>query len=78
MAKEYSQCEGIDYQETFSQVAMLKSINTLLAVAVYLDYEICQIDVKIAFLNGYLEKDIHMEQPLGLTSSDGDHKVCKL
>ena len=30
------------------------------------------------FLNGYLEEDIYMEQPLGFTSSDDDHKVCKL
>ena len=43
---------------------MLKSIHTLLAVAVYFDYEIWQMDVKMAFLNGYLEEDIYMEQPL--------------
>ena len=36
------------------------------------------MDVKTTFLNGYLEKDIYMEQPLGFTSSDTDHKVCKL
>ena len=40
VAKGYSQREGIDYQDTFSPVAMLKSIRTLLAVASYFDYEI--------------------------------------
>ena len=40
VAKGYSQREGIDYQNTFSPVAMLKSIRTLLAVATYFDYEI--------------------------------------
>ena len=36
------------------------------------------MDVKMMFLNRYLEKDIYMEQSLNFTSSDGDHKVCKL
>ena len=36
------------------------------------------MDVKMAFLNGYLKEDIYMEQLLGFTSSDDDHKVCKL
>ena len=40
VVKDYSQREGIDYQDTFSPVAMLKSIRTLLAVAAYFDYEI--------------------------------------
>ena len=61
VAKGYSQCEGIDYRDTFSSVAMLKSICTLLAVATYFDYEIWQMDVKTTFLNGYLEEDIYME-----------------
>ena len=39
VVKDYSQREGIDYQDTFSLVAMLKSIHTLLAVAVYFDYK---------------------------------------
>ena len=57
---------------------MLKSIRTLLTVAAYFDYEIWQMDVKTTFLNGYFEEDIYMEQPLGFTSNDDDHKVCKL
>ena len=36
------------------------------------------MDMKMIFLNGYLEEDIYMEQPLGFTFSDGDHRVCKL
>ena len=39
----------------FSPVAMLKSIRILLAVAAYYDYEIWQMDVKTAFLNGNIE-----------------------
>ena len=40
VVKGYSQCEDIDYHETFSSVAMLKFIHTLLAIAVFHDYEI--------------------------------------
>ena len=40
MAKDYSQRKDIDYQETFSPVAMLKSIRTLFTVVAYYDYEI--------------------------------------
>ena len=49
MAKGFSQRQGIDYDEIFSPVAMLKSIQILLAIAAYYDYEIWQMDVKIDF-----------------------------
>ena len=60
MAKGYTQKEGIDYEKTFSSIAMLKSIQILLVVAAKLDYEIWQMDVKTAFLNDNLEEDIYM------------------
>ena len=60
VAKGYTQKEGIDFEETFSPVAMLKSIRILLAIAAALDYEVWQMDVKTAFLNDYLEESIYM------------------
>ena len=36
------------------------------------------MDVKITFLNRYLEEDIYMEQLMDFTFGDDDHKVCKL
>ncbi|PPZ05609.1 hypothetical protein C5P41_24865, partial [Escherichia coli] len=77
VAKGFRQRQGIDYEETFSPVAMLKSIRILLAIAAYYDYEIWQMDVKTTFLNGYIEENIFMEQPKGFESQDGS-KVCKL
>ena len=62
MAKGYAQKEGIDYDETFSLVAMLKSIKILLSIAAHCDYEIWQMDVNTAFLNGNLEEEIYMMQ----------------
>ncbi|BFG30902.1 hypothetical protein CerSpe_171760 [Prunus speciosa] len=49
VAKGYRQREGIDYEETFSLVAMIKSIRILLAIAAYYDYEIWHMDVKNSF-----------------------------
>ena len=48
VANCYTQKEGIDYEETFSPVAMLKSIRVLFFVVACLDYEIWQMDVKTA------------------------------
>jgi len=50
----------------------------MLAIAAHLDYEIFQMDVKMAFLNGFLDEDIYMEQPQGFESNSEKQKVCKL
>ena len=78
VAKGYRQKEGIDYGETFSPVAMIKSIRILLAIAAYYDYEIWQMDVKTVFLNGELKEEVYMTQPEGFTSMSDHNIVCKL
>ena len=57
---------------------MLKSIRILLSITTYYDYEIWQIDVKIAFLTGNLLKDVYMTQPEGFINPKNPNKVCKL
>ena len=47
----------------FSPVAMLKSVRIMLAIVAFYDYEIWQMDVKTAFLNGFLKKELYMMQP---------------
>ena len=78
VAKGYTQKEGVDYEETFSPVAMLKSIRILLSMAASLDYEIWQMDVKTAFLNGNLDEEIYMSQPEGFQEKGQGQKVCRL
>ena len=50
----------------------------MLAIAAFYDYEIWQMDVKTAFLNGFLEEELYMMQPEGFVDPKGANKVCKL
>ena len=77
VAKGYHQHHGVDYDEMFSPMVMLKSIRIMLAIAAYLDYEVWKMDVKIAFLNRELNEEVYMIQPKGFISTD-ESKVCKL
>ncbi|GJS81211.1 retrotransposon protein, putative, ty1-copia subclass [Tanacetum coccineum] len=78
VAKGCTQTYGIDYEETFSPVADIRAIRILIAIAAYYDYEIWQMDVKTAFLNGRLDEDIYMEQPEGYVNPKYPNRVCKL
>ncbi|GJW63030.1 retrotransposon protein, putative, ty1-copia subclass [Tanacetum coccineum] len=78
VAKGYTQLYGVDYEETFSPVADIRAIRILISIAAYYDYEIWQMDVKTAFLNGYLDEDIYMVQPEGFIDPNHPRKVCKL
>ena len=78
VAKGFKQTHGIDFDETFSPVVMLKSIWILLAIAAYYDYEIWQMDVKTMFLNGNLLEDVYMTQPEGFIDPKYPNRVCKL
>ncbi|KAK4397742.1 Retrovirus-related Pol polyprotein from transposon TNT 1-94 [Sesamum angolense] len=68
VTKGYTQGPGVYFEETYSPVAMAKSIRILLAIAAWYDYEIWQMDVKTAFLNGYVEEEIFMDQSKGFTT----------
>ena len=63
VAKGFTQTPRVDYDETFSPVAKIKSTRVLLVIAAFHDYEIWQMDVKTAFLNGNLAEDVYMNQP---------------
>ena len=70
MAHGFSQKEGIDYEETFSPVARYTSIILVLSLAVVMKWKIHQMDVKTTFLNGVVEEEVYVEQPLGFETHD--------
>ncbi|KAL5559477.1 hypothetical protein UlMin_035688 [Ulmus minor] len=78
VAKGYNQEEGIDYEETFAPVARLEAIRILLAFACYHDFVLFQMDVKSAFLNGFILEEVFVEQPPGFESFDSPNHVYKL
>ncbi|GJS61744.1 retrotransposon protein, putative, ty1-copia subclass [Tanacetum coccineum] len=67
-----------NYEETFSLVADIRAIRILLAIATFYGYEIWQMDVKPAFLNGHLSEDVYMVQPEAFAVLKQPNRVCKL
>ena len=65
VSKGYSQQEGIDFDETFAPVARLEAIRIFLAYVAHANFKVYQMDVKSAFLNGELEEEVYVQQPLG-------------
>jgi hypothetical protein len=65
VAKGFSQVEGFDFGETFAPVAILEAICILLAYASHHEMKLYQMDVKITFLNGFINELVYVDQPLG-------------
>jgi hypothetical protein len=78
VARGFYQKEGIDYEEKFSPVARYTSIRTIITLAAKMKWKLHQMDVKIAFLNGVIEEEVYIEQPLGFEVEDRKSHVCIL
>ncbi|GJY23046.1 retrovirus-related pol polyprotein from transposon TNT 1-94, partial [Tanacetum coccineum] len=78
VAQGYNQQEGIDYDETYALVARLESIRILLAYACALDFKLFQMDVKSAFLNGFINEEVYVAQPPGFIDFEKPDHVYKL
>ena len=72
----FDKVQGVEYNEIFSLVSMLKSVRIMLEIATF--YEIWQMDVKTAFLNGFIKEELYMIQPKGFVNPKGANKMCKL
>ncbi|WVZ70398.1 LOW QUALITY PROTEIN: hypothetical protein U9M48_019069 [Paspalum notatum var. saurae] len=70
--------EGIDYEETFAPVARLEAIRILFAFSASKGFKLQQMDVKSAFLNGFIEEEVYVRQPPGFESARFPDRVYKL
>ncbi|GJR84463.1 retrovirus-related pol polyprotein from transposon TNT 1-94 [Tanacetum coccineum] len=78
VAQGHNQQEGIDYDETYAPLARLESIRILIAYACALDFKLFQMDVKNAFLNGFINEEVYMAQPPGFIYFEKPDHVYKL
>ncbi len=77
-AQGFTQVKDLDFDETFAPVARIEAIRLLLAFAASKGFKLYQIDVKIAFLNGFIQQEVYVKQPLGFEKPDFPSHVYKL
>ena len=76
--KGFDHKKCVDFEEIFSPVVKMSSIRLIMGLVASLNLKTEQIDVKIAFLQGDLEKEIYMEQPEGFSVKGKEELVYKL
>ena len=74
----YTQIEGIDFEKTFAPVARLEAIRITLTFASYKNFKLFQMDVKSAFLNGFIEEEVYVEQLPGFVDPIHPNFIFKL
>ena len=70
VSKGFTQRVGIDYTKTFSLVSTKDSLQIIMVLVAYFNFDLHQMDVKMTFLNGNLEEEVYMKQPEGFSSSE--------
>ena len=78
MLRDITQKEGIDYDENFIPVVRLEVVRLLLAFACMSDFKHFQMDAKSEFLNGFINEEVYVSQPLGFEDQQHSNHVHKL
>jgi hypothetical protein len=74
----FSQVEEVDYDETFAPVARYTLIRVVISIVAEMGWKMHQMDVKTAFLNGLIEEEVYIDQPLGFEVHGREFHVCRL
>jgi hypothetical protein len=77
VAKGFKQRYEIDYEDTFSPLVKAVTIRNILSLVVSRGWTMRQLDVKIAFLHGFLEEEVYMKQPPGYEDQSHPNYICK-
>ncbi|GJX67893.1 retrovirus-related pol polyprotein from transposon TNT 1-94, partial [Tanacetum coccineum] len=78
VVKGYHQKEGMDFEESFAPVTPLEAIYIFIAFATHMNLSVYQMDVKSAFLNGILCKEVYVSQLDGFVDPENSNHVYKL
>jgi len=78
IAQGYTQVEGLDFCKTYAPVARLEVIRILLAYACAHNIKLYQMDIKSAFLNGYINEEVYVKQPPSFEDDKKSNHVYKL
>jgi hypothetical protein len=78
VAQGYTQVECLDFGETYALVVRLEAIKILLAYACAHNIKLYQMDVKSAFLSGYINEEVYVEQLPGFEDDKKLNHVYKL
>jgi len=78
VAKGYSQIAGLDFEKTFTPVVRIESVRCLFAIAAFLFLHMLHIDCMMAFLNGWSDLELYMQQPEGFIDKRFPRKVLRL
>jgi len=78
VVKGFTQTECIDYKKTFSLIFLKDSFRIIMALVAHFDMELHKMDIKTAFLNGNIEKEIYMVRLNNFEAKGLLYLVCKL
>ena len=76
--KGYAKEKGIDFDETFAPTCRMTTIRSMCALATHHGWNVHQLDIKTAFLNGDLHEEVYVTQPRGFVQKGQENKVCRL